>query len=227
LPESIKRIGVAEIFPNEYPGQNYAFNWCLNGDGVTPLKKAAFRIIKPLDLKIAGLEPVKKASKIKPVAGSKMPEAGSDALSFEAFDEVSQRTKDLLSLSDKIYCPEGDYPETRTGVRIITNSATLAPQLLEFLDRAPKRDPPESQPITAFVLEGTDEEFSGYAIEEVEDEADDGSLIAKSVAAVVVVGKKPDVKVVVAGLELSQKGLAADEAERAAKRAAEAENSEK
>lgn len=56
VPESIKRVGQVEAFPNEYPGQVYAFNWCLNGDGVTPLRKSAFRITKPLDLKVAGLE---------------------------------------------------------------------------------------------------------------------------------------------------------------------------
>jgi hypothetical protein len=54
------RVGSVSAFPNEYPGQIYAFNWCLNGDGVTPLKKSAFRITKPLDLKVAGLEPPKK-----------------------------------------------------------------------------------------------------------------------------------------------------------------------
>jgi hypothetical protein len=79
LPESLKRIGVAEVFPNEYPGQVYAFNWCLNGDGVTPVKKAAFRITKALDLKVAGLVPLDKPLKIKPAAGTKMPEAGSDS----------------------------------------------------------------------------------------------------------------------------------------------------
>lgn len=56
LPDSIKRVGEAMAVPNEYPGQNYAFNWSLNADGVTPLKKSSFRITKPLDLKIAGLE---------------------------------------------------------------------------------------------------------------------------------------------------------------------------
>ena len=55
LPDSIKRVGQAEAFPNEYPGQVYAFNWCLNKDGVTPLRRSAFRITKPLDLKVAGL----------------------------------------------------------------------------------------------------------------------------------------------------------------------------
>jgi hypothetical protein len=60
LPDSIKRVGEASAFPNEYPGQNYAFNWSLNADGVTPLKKSAFRITKPLDLRIAGLEQTKK-----------------------------------------------------------------------------------------------------------------------------------------------------------------------
>jgi hypothetical protein len=56
VPESIKRVGQADVFPNEYPGQVYAFNWCLNGDGVTPLRKSAFRITKTLDLKVAGLD---------------------------------------------------------------------------------------------------------------------------------------------------------------------------
>jgi len=61
LPDSIKRVGTASKFPNEYPGQDYAFNWCLNGDGVTPLKKSAFRITKPLDLQVAGLQAPKKS----------------------------------------------------------------------------------------------------------------------------------------------------------------------
>jgi hypothetical protein len=157
-----------------------------------------------------------------------MPEAGSDKLSFETFDEISQRTKDLLSLSDHLYCPEGHVPGTRTGVRVITNSATLAPQLLAYLERAPRKDPPENQPITAYILEGTEEQFAGYAIEEVEFPVDEEmtKMEAKSVAAVVVVGKNPDLKVIVAGLEVSQKGLAADEAERAEKKAAEEKSDE-
>lgn len=60
LPDSITRVGKTDAFPNEYPGQIYAFNWCLNGDGVTPLKASAFRIIKPLDLQVAGLNLPKK-----------------------------------------------------------------------------------------------------------------------------------------------------------------------
>jgi hypothetical protein len=72
-------------------------------------------------------------------------------------------------------------------------------------------------------LEGTEEEFAGFAIEEVEEEnEDDGSMEAKSVAAVVIVGSNPDIKKIVAGLEQSAKGLAADEAERAAKAEKEA-----
>lgn len=59
LPDSIKRVGTASAFPNEYPGQIYAFNWCLNKDGVTPLRRSAFRITKALDLKVAGLKPPK------------------------------------------------------------------------------------------------------------------------------------------------------------------------
>jgi hypothetical protein len=64
LPESIKRVGTTMAFPNEYPGMIYAFNWCLNGDGVTPLRRSAFRLTKPLDLKVAGLE-LPKTSPLK------------------------------------------------------------------------------------------------------------------------------------------------------------------
>lgn len=237
LPESIKRVGASDVFPNEYPGQNYAFNWCLNGDGVTPLKKSAFRITKPLDLKIAGLTlPKKMPLQVKPAASSKMPEAGSGTLSFEQFDEVSQRSRDLLSLSDSLYCPEGHAPGSRTGVRVITNSSTLAPSLLAYLERAPRKDPPESLPITVYALEGTDEDFAGFAVEEIEvpvpvpedesrlwatGEEPEPEYEAKSVASVIVVGAKPDIKVVVAGIEASQKALAADEVERESKKAAE------
>jgi hypothetical protein len=215
--DSVKRISETDSFPNEYPGQNYMFNWCLNADGVTPLKKSAFRITKPLDLKVAGLD-LPKTSPLK-VDGkgerSKVPEAGSDALSFEMFDEVMQRTKDTLSLSDSLFCPEGHVPGKRVGVRVISNMGTLAPDLMAYLERAPKRDP-KSQPITCYVL-GGGEEFSGYAIEEVEEVMEDESRVAVSVATVVVSGKNPSLKRVVAGIELSVEGLEADAAERAEK----------
>lgn len=58
LPDSIRRVGLGEPFPNEFPGNDYSFNWTLNRDGVTPLKELAFQISKPLDLRIAGLEPL-------------------------------------------------------------------------------------------------------------------------------------------------------------------------
>ena len=151
---------------------------------------------------------------------SKVPEAGSDALSFETFDEVTQQTKDLLSLSNSLFCPEGHAPGTKTGVRVITNVGGLAPDLVAYLDRAPKRDP-KSQAVTCYVMGGDAEEFSGYAIEEVEEQLEDGSRVAVSVATVVVVGKNPDLKRVVAGIELSVEGLEADAAERAEKKDAE------
>lgn len=223
LPESVKRVGAPVAVPNEYPGQNVDFNWALNYDGVTPLKKAAFRMIKPLDVKIAGLEPCKTTPlKVNAkTAKENMPEAGSEDLDFDTFDEVSQRTKDLLSLSDRLYCPEGHVPGTLTGVRIISNSSSLAPSILAYLDRAPKRDPPPSQSITAYILDGTDEDFKGYAIEEIVDKE---SGEERSVAAVVVVGKSPKLELVVAGLELCAEGLKEDEEARM-KRAAEAEAS--
>lgn len=165
-----------------------------------------------------------------------MPEAGAgDALSFSQFDEASQRIRDLLSLSPSLYCPEGHVPGTRTAVRVITNSATLAPELLAYLERAPRMEPPESLPITVYALEGA-EEFAGYAIEEIEvpvkskeegpgwitvSDMKDPPTEPKSVAAVVVASAKPDLKVIVAGIEMSQKALAADELERQAKKEAE------
>lgn len=220
LPSSVERVGESFAFPNEYPGQNYEFNWTLNADGVTPIKKSAFRITKPLELKIAGLEPLKTTPlKVKSKATQKtLKEAGSDDLSFEDYDEITQRTKDLLSLSDTLYCPEGHMPGTSTSVRVITNSSTLSPKLLAFLDRAPKRESIGCS-ITAYVLEDESmEPFASYAIEEV-GESDD----VRSVAAVVCTGKSVKIEQVVAGLELSLEGLIEDEEARK-KEAEESEN---
>lgn len=210
LPESITRVGQSEAFPNEYPGQNYEFNWALNFDGVTPLKRSSFRIMKPLDLKVAGLNPLANTPLKVDTSSEKgrIPEAGSDSLTFESFDDTSQKAKDLLSHADRLYCPEGHIPSSRKGVRIITNSADLAPKLLAYMERMPKRSP-SAQPITAYIVEDdTGEEFCGYAIEELED-ANSGEV--KSVASVVVVGKKPKLETVIAGLELSSQGLTEDE----------------
>jgi hypothetical protein len=208
----------------------YEFNWCLNGDGVTPLKRSAFRINKPLDVKVAGLTPSTKSLKVK---GKPIPEAGTPALSFETFDTACQTARDNLSLADNLYCPEGHVPSTTTGVRVISNSATLAPSILAYLDRCPKVSPPQSMPITCFVLEGG-ATFSGFSIEEIEVPVapKDGMTVvelgyqpkeAKSVATVVVSGEKPDIAMIVAGIEASQKALAQDELERA-KKAEEAAN---
>lgn len=214
LPPSIERVGETLVFPNEYPGQNYEFNWTLNADGVTPIQKSAFRIAKPLDLKIAGLTPLPKSKtplqiKVKAKTKKSIQEAGSDALDFDTYDEVSQRTKDVLSLSPSLYCPEGHMPKTTTTVRVITNSATIAPQMVAYLDRAPKKQESTGCSITAYVLEDesiADTNFSAYAIEEVADGKE-----VKSVAAVVCTGKTVDVEAVVAGLELSLEGMLEDE----------------
>ena len=160
------------------------------------------------------------------VKGKAIPEAGTDTLTFESFDQFCQEARDTLSLSDSLFCPEGHVPGTQTGVRIISNSSTLAPKLLAYLDRCPKKSPPGSMSITCFVLEGYSEEFSGYSIEEIEVpiEPEDGVTVydlgyqpkeAKSVATVVVVGKSPDLAKIVAGVEASQKALVEDEIERA------------
>lgn len=226
LPDSVKRVGASASFPNEYPGQVYAFNWALNRDGVTPLKKSAFRITKTLDLKIAGLEePKKNPLKVKAASSGAIPEAGSPELDYSTYDTMIQTIKDELSESPHLYCPEGHAPSTHTGVRIISNSAKIAPNLLEYLDRAPKKDP-ESQPVTVYALETPDgETFAGYAIEEIEEmDRETGERgEPKSVAAVVVSGKTLSMNVIAAGIELSVKGLEADakEREEAAKEAEE------
>jgi hypothetical protein len=139
-----------------------------------------------------------------------MLEAGSDNLSYETFDKVSKRTKKLLSLSEHLYCPEGYVPSTRKSVRIISNSADVVPKLLAYLDRSPKKYP-SLQLITAYVLEGVNENFLGYAIEEIVDEVIGRE---KSVAAVIVACEKPSIESVVAGLELSVDGLLKDDAVR-------------
>lgn len=226
IPDSVKRVGQPSAFPNEYPGMVYEFNWALNGDGVTPLKRAAFRINKPLDLKIAGLAaPKKNPLKVK---GAQIVEAGSDALSFEEFDAACQEARNLLSLSDKLYCPEGHVPGTFTGVRVISNSPKLTPDILAYLERCPKKSPPGSMAVTCFVLEGHHSEFAGYSIEEIEVplDSEDGESaadlgyqpkVAKSVASVVVFGKAPLVAKIVGGIEASHKSLEQDELERARK----------
>jgi hypothetical protein len=207
----------------------YEFNWALNGDGVTPLKRSAFRINKPLDLKIAGLTTPKKSPlKVKAKA---IPEAGTDAMSFEDFDTACQQVRDLLSVADNLYCPEGHAPGTHTGVRVISNSANLVPDLVAYMDRCPKTSPPGSMPITVYVLEG-ETTFSGFSIEEIEVPVapEEGVTLAelgyqpkvpKSVASVVVAGAKPAIASIVAGIEASQKALAEDEIERAKKAAEE------
>jgi len=134
-----------------------------------------------------------------------MKEAG-DGIDFESYDEISQRCKDLLSLSEALYCPEGHMPGTNTTVRVITNSEVLAPKLLAYLDRAPKRDSSGCS-ITAYVLEDEQmDNFAAYAIEEV----GEGEEI-RSVAAVICTGKNVKVEQVVAGLEMSLGGLREDE----------------
>jgi len=231
LPDSVKRVNIASSIPNEYPGQVYVFNWQLNADGVTPIKKSSFRITKPLDLKVAGLEqPKTRPLQVKVAPDTNIPEAGGDVLSFEKFDEMSQNIRDALSLSNGLYCPEGHVPKTRVGVRFITNSSTIAPDLLAYLERAPvSQAKPTSQPITVYAFEdnGAEDEsigeaFNGYAIEEVEDfeydeeTGDKHDKGMKSVASVLSCGQTLDINNIVAALQLCSVALEADAKEREA-----------
>lgn len=109
---------------------------------------------------------------------------------------------------------------------------------MAYLERAPRIEPPISLPITAYVLEGSEESFAAFAIEEVEAPVAEmkeergwttgyekrPEMEAKSVAQVVVSGSKVDLRVLVAGIELSQKALAADALEREAKKGSDGED---
>jgi len=170
-------------------------------------------------------------------AKTKVPEAGSSELSFEDYDKTSQKVRDLLSHSESLFCPEGHVPGTRTSVRIITNSKTVPTQAVAYLDRAPRLEPPESLPITAYVFEGREEKFSGYAVEEVEvpveavdqeqlwvtgDEPEPEAVL-KSVASVILVGESIDLKDLAAALELCHDALTVDALQRESKKNADAE----
>ena len=154
---------------------------------------------------------------VKAASASAIPEAGSPELDYTTYDTQIQTIKDALSQSPHLYCPEGHAPSTTTGVRVISNSASTVPNLLAYLERAPKKDPPGSLPITVYALENASEEFAAYAIEEIEEMDHTTGVLGepKSVAAVVVSGKTLDIKLIVAGIELSVKGLEADALERA------------
>lgn len=221
---SLDRVAAPIVWPNEGPGVNYAFNWQLNADGVTPTNELAFRITKQLDLTIAKLDPTCKSAVQKEIKASStkkiqasLLEAGTDAMPFDTFDANIRDTRDALSEAPALYCPEGLAPGSDVGVRVITNSGALASACAAYLERAPRIVTKEmcSQPVTVYVYRSAGEDdvdesfslssFSSYAIEEHEDE--DG--IAVATVGIFSIGKVEMelLRYVVAAVDICVKGL--------------------
>jgi hypothetical protein len=144
------------VFPREGPGLDYALNWSLNGDGVTPSARA-FRLTKAS----AGAKLLGGAAPPAPAAGGKAaPEVG-DA----AFDAHFDAAAGALEAAGAIYVAEGDAPATRTPCRVITDDAEVgAAAIAHCLDRMPLRAPTEL-PVTAYVVPaGAD--FAGFVVDD-------------------------------------------------------------
>jgi len=216
-PPTWDRIGKVMIFPDEGPGVDYKFNWQLNADGVTPTRELAFRIMKPLDITVAGLEPTPASvveSERVAARTSAPAEAGTDAVPFDDFDASIRDTRDGLSESAALYCPEGLAPGTDVGVRVITNSGALASACLAHLDRAPRANTRDlrSQPITVYAhLGGGDDapnDYAAFAVEEHED--GDGTAVATVGLASEGGAEFEQLRVVIAAVDVCVKGLEAE-----------------
>ena len=143
------------VFPREGPGLDYALNWSLNGDGITPSAQA-FRLTKAsAAAKLLGKAPPAPAGK-----GAAAAEAG-DA----AFDASFDAAAVALEAAQTLYVAEGDAPATRTPCRVITDDAALgAAAIAHCLDRMPLRAPTEL-PVTAYVTR-SGEDFSGFVVDD-------------------------------------------------------------
>jgi len=213
-PPTWDRVGAPLIWPNEGPGVNYKFNWQLNADGVTPTRERAFRIMKPLDITVAGLtitaesvvESERAAAKVSVPA-----EAGTDAMPFDDFDASIRDTRDALSECPAIYSPEGLAPGLDIGVRVITNSGALASACAAYLDRAPRANTMKlrSQPITVYAYlgggDGAPGDYAAFAVEEHED--GDGTAVATVGVASAEGPEVEALRVVIAAIDVCVKGL--------------------
>jgi len=133
------------VFPRERPGLDYALNWSLNGDGVTPFGDA-FRFTKAsMAEKMIG--DVTKIPTVKKSGGVDPTEISSDEEWESTFDEIVN----ILEAAPILYVSEGDAPKTRTPCRVITDDLPLAASaMFHVLERMPLREPIEL-PVTVYL----------------------------------------------------------------------------
>jgi len=130
-------------FPRERPGLDYALNWSLNGDGVTPYGDA-YRITK-------------KAMAEEMLKGSPVPEASGPAKAApefddeEAYEAAFEQSVLLLEAAPVLYAADGDVRGTRVPCRVISPDLPLAAAAMTHcLDRMPLREPTEL-PVTVYL----------------------------------------------------------------------------
>ena len=134
----------ALIFPRERPGLDYALNWSLNGDGVTPYGDA-YRLTK----KTMAEAMMKDVEAPPPTDPATVAEVCDDE---DLYNELFDQSVDILEAAGTLYVAEGDAKGTRIPCRVITDSVAVAGTAIndEILERMPLREPREL-PVTAYV----------------------------------------------------------------------------
>lgn len=160
LPKSVRAVTTAAtkfntgyetdewfVFPREREGNEYAVNWSLVGDGVTPVADA-FRNARPQLLFTRSGANVKnitdrlEAKKPSYEGEYKLVVAGA-GLSNDDFEEIFADTKSQLSSGVDLFVEDlavGSFSPESIGVRIITDNANVALQARTFLFQQPPRE---------------------------------------------------------------------------------------
>ena len=143
-------------------GKDYALNWSLNRDGVTPAGDA-YRFTKAAAAtKMLGATP--EAAK---KAGAAPPDAGGDELSFEAFDAAYAAVVERFEAPGRtLYVADGDAPKTRTQARVVSDDLEAAASAMcHALERMPLRAPQGGLPVTAYVAPSC-ADYAGAVVED-------------------------------------------------------------
>lgn len=152
-------------FPREREGLDYALNWSLNGDGVTP-RAEAFRITKAsYAAKLAG-------GSVAAINGSGY---AAEQVDEDAFDAGLDACVAVLESAPNLYVAEGDVPERRLPCRVITDDVAIATTaMVHALERMPRREPTEL-PLTCYVSPNAPA-FAAFDIFQ-EDDADKAKVV--------------------------------------------------